>query len=380
MNISAIDMELNDFESLETEAQVIHDGKEDLVVDDSAETPPATEEVLLDNIDEDLLSIEGGVVEEVEDAPKSGNDFISAISDLIEEGVILPFDDDKDISEYTKDELKELFNSNFSNIQEELSKTTQESFFKSLSPQLQSAYMYEANGGKDMKAMFAALAEVEDVKNIDIETDKGAEAVVRQYLNAVGYLTPEEVEDEILDLKDSEKLISKAKVFKPKLDGMQEEIVKAKVESQRAERERQSKAMEAYASSITDVISKGQIGGIKLDSATQHKIYKGLLEPSHTSITGKRTNHFGHLLEKYQWQEPNHELILEAYMLLSDPETYRKSIREELSKEVDGNMKKLLKTTQEKKKSNTTDMKSVQQTTSERRFIAKPSKNLFKRP
>jgi hypothetical protein len=35
----------------------------------------------------------------------------------------------------------------------------------------------------------------------------------------------------------------------------------------------------------------------------------------------------GHLLEKYQWVEPNHDLIAEALWLLSEPAEYREKIR-----------------------------------------------------
>ena len=47
-----------------------------------------------------------------------------------------------------------------------------------------------------------------------------------------------------------------------------------------------------------------------------------------TKLTGKNTNLLGHLLEKYQFVEPNYTLISEALWLLSDPESYKAKIME----------------------------------------------------
>jgi len=51
-----------------------------------------------------------------------------------------------------------------------------------------------------------------------------------------------------------------------------------------------------------------------------------LVQPQYPSISGKPTNLLGHLLEKYQFVEPNYSLIAEALWLLSDPDNYRQSL------------------------------------------------------
>jgi hypothetical protein len=55
-------------------------------------------------------------------------------------------------------------------------------------------------------------------------------------------------------------------------------------------------------------------------------LYEGLVKANYTSVTGKQTNLLGHLLEKYQFIEPNHSLIAETLWLLNDPESYRKNL------------------------------------------------------
>lgn len=373
-----VDINLDDFSDFENEAQVIHSESEIDKLDVDVEEDISKDEVAK------VLDLGINSEEEVEDEPEQtpnsgGGAVFEALSSLIEEGVILPFDDEKDISEYSNDEVKELIKENFASMHQELSKSAQDELFKSLSPELQQALLYEMNGGTDRKAFFSALAAVEEMKNYDVSTEKGAEEVVRQYLLATNFGTPDEIEDEINDLKDRDRLTKRAEGLKPKLDSMRSEMVSKKVAAQSLEREKQAKQMQEYAKSIGEVLSKGELGGVKLDPSIQDKLYRGILEPSHTSVTGKRTNHFGHLLEKYQWVEPNHELILEAYMLLSDREAYMKSIREQIAKETNGDIRKVLKTSQEKKKSNASDLTSTPKDNVARRVIARPSNNIFKR-
>jgi hypothetical protein len=56
-------------------------------------------------------------------------------------------------------------------------------------------------------------------------------------------------------------------------------------------------------------------------------LYSGLVQPNYPSVSGKQTNLLGHLLEKYQFVEPRHDLIAEALWLLADPDGYRSELR-----------------------------------------------------
>jgi len=68
------------------------------------------------------------------------------------------------------------------------------------------------------------------------------------------------------------------------------------------------------------------VNRLKLDRKTQASLYTGLVQPQYPSISGRPTNLLGHLLEKYQFVEPNYPLIAEALWLLSDPEAYRQNL------------------------------------------------------
>ena len=67
--------------------------------------------------------------------------------------------------------------------------------------------------------------------------------IARQYLTATNFGTPEEIENEINDWKDMDRLEQKANQFKPKLDRMQEEIVARQLAEQEQKKEQQVKLL-----------------------------------------------------------------------------------------------------------------------------------------
>ena len=75
----------------------------------------------------------------------------------------------------------------------------------------------------------------------------------------------------------------------------------------------------------------------------------GLVQPSYPSISGKPTNLLGHLLEKYQFVEPRHDLIAEALWLLSDPQGYKNKIKSIGTKDAVAKTVRQLKTAQSQK-------------------------------
>ena len=77
---------------------------------------------------------------------------------------------------------------------------------------------------------------------------------------------------------------------------------------------------------VYDTLKDGNLGDIKVDRKTQAMLYNGLVQPSYPSVSGRNTNLLGHLLEKYQFVEPNYKLISEALWLLQDPEGYKAKI------------------------------------------------------
>jgi hypothetical protein len=104
-------------------------------------------------------------------------------------------------------------------------------------------------------------------------------------------------------------------------------------------------------------------------------LYAGLVQPNYPSISGRPTNMLGHLLEKYQYVQPRHDLIAEALWLLADPESYKTKIREQGSKTSTEKTVKMLKTEETRK---TTASPIIEKEEVRQRTIPRNS-NFFKR-
>lgn len=300
---------------------------------------------------------------------------------MIEEGSLIPFDDDKSLEEYTTKDFRELFEANFQERENKIRENTPKEFFQALPEELQIAAKYVADGGQDLKGLFRTLAHVEEMRQLDPTNEHDQVEIARQYLHATNFGTPEEIEEEINDWQDLGRLEQKANQFKPKLDAMQEEIVARQLAEQEALKERQAKQAKAYTDSVYNTLVTGELGGVKLDKKIQSNLYAGLVQPNYPSISGKQTNLLGHLLEKYQFVEPRHDLIAEALWLLSDPDGYRGKIKEQGSKQTIEKTVRQLKTEESRKNSS-----SVQEEEPQRRVSSnKPQRtlsrgnNIFKR-
>ena len=271
-------------------------------------------------------------------------------------------------------DVEELWQANVDNLKQEVASNTPAEFFQSLPEELQYAAKYVADGGQDLKGLFAALAQVEAVREMDPRDDNDQEFIVRQYLQASNFGTAEEIEEEVTTWKDLGVLEKKAKQFKPKLDSMHEQIVQSQLAEQEYKKQQQEAAADAYMQNVFEALRPAEINGLKLDKKTQAQLYSGLVQPQYPSISGKPTNQLGHLLEKYQFVEPNYPLIAEALWLLSNPNEYRESLRKQGKNAAVEQTVRQLKTEQSRKYASTYE--EEEQTTS--RKIARPQ-NIFKR-
>jgi len=216
---------------------------------------------------------------------------------------------------------------------------------------------------------------VEAVREMDPRDDNDQEFIVRQYLQASNFGTAEEIEEEVTTWKDLGVLEKKAKQFKPKLDSMHEQIVQSQLAEQEYKKQQQEQAADAYMQNVFEALRPAEINGLKLDKKTQAQLYSGLVQPQYPSISGKPTNQLGHLLEKYQFVEPNYPLIAEALWLLSNPNDYRESLRKQGKNAAVEQTVRQLKTEQSRKYASTHE-EEEEQTRS--RKIARPQ-NIFKR-
>ena len=193
-----------------------------------------------------------------------------------------------------------LLEANFEERENKIRENTPSEFFQSLPEELQVAAKYVADGGQDLKGLFAALAQVEQVRELNPELDSDQEQIVRSYLQATNFGDTDEIEEELTNWKDLGQLEKKAKQFKPKLDAMQEEMVQSRLAQQEMIRKQQEQAANAYVQNVFETLRHGELNGVKLDKKVQNFLYNGLTQPQYPSMSGTPTNLLGHLLEKYQ--------------------------------------------------------------------------------
>jgi hypothetical protein len=337
---------------------------------------------------EETIAELDGLISQEEDAGNKGRPKVDKsglaelASKMIEEGTLIPFDDDKSLEEYTTKDFRELFEANFQERENAIRENTPKEFFQSLPEELQYAAKYVADGGQDLKGLFRTLAYVEEIRELDPADENDQAEIARQYLYATSFGSPEEIEEEINDWLDMNKLEQKANQFKPKLDRMQEEIVARQLAEQEQKREMQTQQAKAYTDNVFNTLSAGELGGLKLDKKVQSMLYSGLVQPNYPSISGKPTNLFGHLIEKYQFVDPRHDLIAEALWLLADPDGYKNRVREQGGKAATEKVVRQLKTEEARKvASSTSEDEESRRTTSPQRSTQKTISraNMFKR-
>ena len=333
--------------------------------------------------DEDKAPSKGGRPK----TEKSG--LVEFFKKRIETGDMFTFDDydektqtiDEYLSGLGEKDYEELWQANIDTLKNDIAAKTPEEFFESLPQELQAAARYVANGGTDMKSLFRALAQVEEVAALDPESETDQEMIIRQYLQTTGYGDDDMIEDEITTWKDLGKLEQKAKQFKPKLDKMQEEQVAQQVARQELQKKKQEEAAQAYMQSVFEALRPGEINGLKLDKKTQATLYNGLINPEYPSISGRSTNLLGHLLEKYQYVEPNYALIAEITWLASNPEEYRAALIKQGKNEAVAQTARQLRTEQSKKSGSAQSLENDDDTrrgVSTKRTIPKQT-NVFQR-
>ena len=197
----------------------------DKTADEKKVTPAAKEEVKQE-VEETIALLDEKITQE-EEAGNKGRPKVdkSGLAELaakmIEEGTLFAFDDDKPLEEYTTKDFRELFEANFQERENKVRENTPKEFFQALPEELQIAAKYVADGGQDLKGLFRTLAHVEEIVQLDPTNEYDQEEIARQYLYATQFGTPEEIEAEIEDWRDLDKLGQKAQQFKPKLDRMQ---------------------------------------------------------------------------------------------------------------------------------------------------------------
>lgn len=309
---------------------------------------------------------------------KSG--MVETFTKLMDEGLIVGFDDDKPLEEYSLKDWKELIQANFEEKEKAIREQTPKEFFESLPDELQYAAEYVAKGGKDMKGLFRALAQVEEQRSLDPRNEDHQEIIVRQYLNATNFGNGDQalIEDQVEEWVNNGTIAKRANQFKPKLDDMQNEVLRGKLEQQEQFKIKQQKQKELYMENIYNTLKPAELNGLKIDKSRQKFLWDELTGLKYESMQGRQTNLLGKLLEDYQFgEQPRYDLIAETLWLLSDPEDYKESIRKQAKAEVTQETVKKLKT-EEARKLSSTQTTNEETETKARRTLSKP-RNIFSR-
>ena len=357
---------------------------------DPEKGPIDTKASLIDALDSNIKNIDDDDIFENEDNAKSKggrpktekSGLVEFLKKRIESNEMFAFDDYDDTKQSLDDylgglgekDVEDLWQANITNLKQEVAAKTPKEFFESLPEELQYAAKYVMDGGQDLKGMFQALAAVEQVRELDPTKDTDQEYIIKSYLQATNFGSAEEIEEEVNSWKDLGTLEKKAKQFKPKLDQMQEEMVQSQLADQEGRRQQQEQAAQAYTQNVFEALRPAEINGLKLDKKTQAFLYSGLTQPNYPSVSGRGTNLLGHLLEKYQFVEPNYGLIAEALWLLSNPDEYRSNLQKQGKNAAVEQTVRQLKTEQARK--NSSSYQEEEDNTP--RKIARPQ-NIFKR-
>lgn len=290
------------------------------------------------------------VEQEPDDTPEASSNtpsVVNFVNKLIEGDKLFGFEDVDKIT--TQKEAEELIEAN---VKESYNKGKEEGLQElvaQLPPEIQMAIDYTMSGGSDVRSLLRALSTVDEIRELSTDTVEGQEEIVANYLEAKRvFKTKQEIKEQIQEWKDLNKLKAKSEGFKVELEELQKKQVQAQIEQQKRIQEQERQAAEHYRKNVFDALKDSDLGGIKLDKKTQTTIQGGLLSMDFESITGGSTNLLGHLLEKYQFVEPNYKLIAEATWLLSDPEGYRKKMRETIKADVDNDTVRKLRSAQGK--------------------------------
>lgn len=352
------------------------DIKIDENIDDDDEEKEGKEKNKEVNLDDVIPSLSPDDDNEEKDGSHKVYNNADIFKKLIEKKLIIPFEDDKPLEEYTEKDFIELMETNIEERSKDIETKVQEEFFSSLPKELQMATKYVVDGGTDLQGLFRALLQSNQVQQLDANEPSHQEHIARAYLHATNFGTSEIIEDQIREWYENGTLEKRAKQFKPVIDKMQEEVVNKQLQEQEKFKQQQIEKRKAFIDNIANVLKAGELNGIKIDKKRQEMLFNEMTTTKYQARNGFPTNLFGKLLDDYQWgDKPRYDLIAEALWLLAEPEEYKKAIRESGKKEAAEEAVRKLKMAQESGESNS----SMPEDKSERRTIKRKQRNIFER-
>jgi hypothetical protein len=219
---------------------------------------------------------------------------------------------------------------------------------ETFSPGLQLIADYVEQGGNDVIDFAQKVAQLEATDYLDVAEDSDQETIVRAYYAMTSKLKPDEIEEEITKYKDRGELAARAEKLKPRVIEEQQKSLAKEMQKQKYMKEQLNKRRANYITGVAEVLKTGEINGIKVDKNTQGKLFAGLTQPTYALPSGAMVNEFTYLLNKHQ-TDSNHSVLAEVLWLLSDPEGYKKQLKEAGAKNSIENTVKKLKTEEGRK-------------------------------
>lgn len=284
---------------------------------------------------------------------------------LIDNGTLLPLDIDKDIEDYSDEEIEELLIANIQDKTEKAQNSVLEQFISELDDNARKILEYAISGGKDFKSILKAIGELQEVS----ELEDNPEQIVRAYLKHKG-MEEDEIEEQIEIYKKANALSSVADKYRDKVVELKQKEIEKKIEEQKKYEEQKRKYAEWYVQQIDNTLKKGKIVDIPIDKTKARILKKIVTEPTHTSLSGEKVPEFVKLLEKYSVEDPNPERIIEAAWLLYDRDSYIEALTQKIRSEVKAEEIRKLRSTIQRDRSSgsieepeTTKLKKPTQTT-----------------
>jgi hypothetical protein len=335
-----------------------------------------TTAAILKELDADFIPVVDEPEKEVKIRKNAKNpEFGAAIQHLFDNKVIVPFDDDKTIDEYSAKDLQELLEANFADRDSTTEKKVKTDLYESLPAQVKTVLNYIEQGGTDISGIMSAVLRGEQIQQMDVNAD--SHELVRQYLKLENKKWDDaKIETVIQSYEDIGKLEMWGEIAKEKLQEITDKDVADALQSQTERKDEALKIRKQFTENVYQALEKGELNGIKIDKTLQGFLYKELTNSNYTSYTGRPTNLLGHLLEQHQFsKEPRYDLIAEATWLLSKPEEYRESVRKQIVTENTKDVVRKLKTEESRTLSSTVVPESKDEPA---RKLVKP-RNIFAR-
>ena len=282
--------------------------------------------------------------------PKPGRkpaDIINIVNQLITDDILEPFEEGDEIK--TIDDVKDLIKLNLQKTKETAKSNWWEEEVKTYSPQIQAILHYAKQGGKDVTPLLDAISQVEEVADLDPDTEEGQIEIIRQTLRVKG-IDDEEIEDQINTAKDLDKLKIKADKFLPELQSMKERHVQMLMRQEEQRKIQAAEASTQYLNTVKETLNKDSIGGMKLQREDKAKIFEALAVPKYKSLNGIQTNGFVKSLEDMQFgSKADYEHFLNIVHFSVDKESFleklKQSIKNELSVDTERKLRSAKTTT-----------------------------------